>query len=96
MAGSLRRDHPDWIVTSAAHSAGAARAADGDAVVISPAFASRSASAGAPLGALRLAQLVKIAGRPAYALGGLTDRTASRLIMTGVIGVAAVDGLTPR
>lgn len=96
MSGPLRRDHPGWIVTSAAHSARAARAADGDAVVISPAFPSRSASAGPALGPLRLAQLVRIAGRPAYALGGVTDETAPRLLLTGVVGVAAVDGLTPR
>lgn len=96
MAAALRREHPAWIVTSAAHSARAARAADGDAVVVSPAFASRSASAGMPLGPLKLAQLVRIAGKPVYALGGITAQTAARLRMTGVVGLAAVDGLTPR
>jgi thiamine-phosphate pyrophosphorylase len=96
LACALRRAHSDWIVTSAAHSVRAMRAAEGDAVVISPAFPSRSTSAGAPLGPLKLAQLVRAGGMPAYALGGVTDRTAPRLLMTGIIGVAAVDGLRPR
>lgn len=96
LSGALRRAHPDWIVTSAAHSGRAARSAAGDAVVISPAFPSRSASAGAVLGPLRLAALVRTAGMPAYALGGITRETARRLRMTGIVGLAAVDGLTPR
>lgn len=96
LSGALRRAHPDWIVTSAAHSGRAARLSDGDAVVISPAFASRSASAGPPLGSLKVAQLIRIAGKPVYALGGITGQTAKRLRMTGIVGLAAVDGLTPR
>jgi thiamine-phosphate pyrophosphorylase len=96
LSGPLRRAHPRWIVTSAAHSARAARVADSDAVVISPAFPSRSASAGPAWGPLKLAQLVRTAGKPAYALGGVTDATASRLRMTSVVGVAAVDGLRLR
>jgi thiamine-phosphate pyrophosphorylase len=95
MAGPLRRAHPTWIVTSAVHSARAATAACGDAVVVSPAFVSRSASAGRPLGPLRLAQLVRRAEKPVYALGGVTDATAAHLRMTGVVGLAAVDGLAP-
>jgi len=93
-AGPLRRAHPEWIVTTAAHSSRAARAGGGDAVVISAIFASRSPSAGAALGPVRLATLVRLAERPAYALGGVNDKTARRLRDAGLIGLAAVEGLS--
>jgi len=92
-AGPLRRGRPDWIVTAAAHSRRAVLAADADAVVVSPAFLSRSPSAGTPLGPLRLARLAR--GRAAYALGGVDNKTARRLIDAGLIGLAAVEGLQP-
>ena len=92
-AAALKRAHPGWIVTSAAHSLAAARRGDADAVVVSVAFPSRSVSAGAALGPVRLAALVRAAGRPAYALGGVNNKTARRLIDAGLIGLAAVDGL---
>ncbi len=92
-AGRLKRARPGWIITSAAHSLVAARRSGADAVVISVAFPSRSASAGAALGPVRLAALVRAAGRPAYALGGINERTARRMLGTGVIGLAAVEAL---
>ena len=92
-AMSLRRRHPGWLVTSAAHSLRAARASQAMAVVVSSAFASNSTSAGRPLGPRRLATLVRAAGRPIYALGGINSRTAVRLRDVGVIGLAAVEGL---
>jgi thiamine-phosphate pyrophosphorylase len=93
-ARRLKADHPRWIVTAAAHSARAARralAAGADAVVVSPAFASRSASAGAPLGPVRLALLARAAQGPAYALGGVTNESARRLAGVRLVGLAAVD-----
>ena len=92
-AGPLKRAHPGWVVTAAAHSLSAARRGAADAVVISAVFPSRSASAGPALGSVRLAALVRAAGRPAYALGGISDKTARRLIDVGLIGLAAVEGL---
>lgn len=92
-AQALKRAHPRWIVTSAAHSLVAARRRGADAVVISTAFPSKSASAGPALGPIRLAALVRAAGRPAYALGGVTKKTARRLLDAGLVGLAAVDGL---
>ena len=82
-----------WLVTSAAHSLAAARRSGADAVVLSVALPSKSASAGPALGPIRLALRVRAVGRPAYALGGINDRTAARLLPTGVIGLAAVEGL---
>ena len=92
-AGGLKRAHPGWLVTAAAHSLAAARVRGPDAVVISAAFPSASASAGRPLGPVRLATLVRAAGRPAYAMGGINNKTARRLRDAGLIGLAAVDGL---
>lgn len=92
-AGPLKRARPQWVVTSAAHSLAAALRSPADAVVISPAFPSRSPSAGKALGPVRLARLVGAASRPAYALGGVDNKTARRLLDAGLVGLAAVDGL---
>ena len=92
-ARALRR--PGWIVTAAAHSLVAARRAGGagaDAVVVSVAFPSASASAGRPKGPLRMALLARRAGLPVYALGGINSKTARRLKDAGLVGLAAVDG----
>lgn len=94
-ARALKAGRPGWIVTAAAHSPRAARraqAAGVDAVVVSAIFLSRSASAGAPIGPLRLAQIARLAGVPVYALGGVNDRTAGRLKDIRLAGLAAVEG----
>ncbi len=93
-ARRLRAANPGWIVTSAAHSTLAARrglAAGADAVVVSAVFPSRSPSAGAAIGPLKLALLVRAARGPVYALGGVTNKTARLLKDAGLIGLAAVD-----
>jgi len=95
-ARRLKAAHPGWIVTAAAHSLVAARRAlaDGaDAVVVSSVFASRSPSAGPPMGPLRLAILASRAGGPVYALGGVDNEKARLLKDAGLAGLAAVDGL---
>ena len=92
----IRRRHPRWIVTAAAHSPQALRKAARaglNAALLSTAFASRSPTAGRPLGPIRLAIAVRVSGLPVIALGGVNGRTARRLIGTGVSGFAAVDGL---
>ena len=95
-ARRVKAAHPRWIVTAAAHSAAAARralAAGADAVVVSTVFASRSASAGRPMGSLRLAILVRRVGGAVYGLGGIDMKKARLLKGTGLTGIAAVDGL---
>lgn len=92
LAVPLKRGHPGWIVTTAAHSLPAARRTGADAVVISVALPSRSSSAGPALGPIRLAARVHAAGGAAYALGGINNETARRLLGAGLIGLAAVDG----
>jgi len=94
-ATRLKAAHPAWIVTAAAHSARAARqglASGADAVVVSAIFPSTSPSAAAPIGPLRLSQLVRRVGGPVYALGGINNKTARRLRDAGLVGLAAVDG----
>lgn len=88
-AARIRSKHPDWLITAAAHSSRAARGRV-DAVVVSAIFPSNSPSAGKPLGAMRLAQIVRLARSPVYALGGVNHTTAARLLATGVVGIAGV------
>ncbi len=93
-AARLKRQ--GFLVTTAAHSLRAARRAfafGADAVVVSATFPSASASAGPPMGPVRLAILVRAAGGPVYGLGGISDKTARRLLPTGVVGIAAVEAL---
>jgi thiamine-phosphate pyrophosphorylase len=96
LAPRIRRAHPRWIVTGAAHGAAAlirARRYGLDAALLSPVFPSRSPSAARALGALRFARLARDAGLPVYGLGGVTAGTAPRLILAGAAGLAAVDGV---
>jgi thiamine-phosphate pyrophosphorylase len=95
-ARRLKAARPGWIITAAAHSAAAARKAlamGADAVVVSTVFASRSASAGRPMGAVRLALLVRRVKGPVYGLGGIDNKKARLLKDTGLVGLAAVEGL---
>jgi thiamine-phosphate pyrophosphorylase len=102
LAGHARRlkaQKPGWIVTAAAHSLAAARrarAAGADAAVVSAVFPSRSPSAGPAIGPRRLAMIARHAGLPVYALGGVTNENARRLLDAGVAGIAAVEGLMVR
>lgn len=94
-ARALKAGRPAWLVTAAAHSptaVRAARAAGADAAVVSAVFPSKSPSAGAPIGPLRLARLVRVGGLPVYALGGVSDATAGRLRDLPLAGFAAVEG----
>lgn len=92
-ARRLRARNPGWILTAAAHSGRAMRAGGLDAVVVSAIFPSRSPSAGKPMGPMRLSALIRqVATSPVYGLGGITDKTARRMIPTGVVGLAGIDG----
>jgi thiamine-phosphate pyrophosphorylase len=96
-APSLRKTHPDWLLTLAAHdlvAALAGAAAGVDALVVSPVFPSRSPSAGEPLGVAGLKRIVEAVETPVYALGGVRADTAARLADTGIVGIAAVEALS--
>jgi thiamine-phosphate pyrophosphorylase len=93
----LRAAHPDWLVTLAAHDLAAAQAGvsmGADALVVSPVFPSRSPSAGAPLGVDGLKRIVEAVETPVYALGGVHASTATLLLDTGIVGMAAVEALS--
>jgi len=95
----LRRGARQWqtrfaVQTVSAHSGRELRRAAGlpvEAVLLSTVFASRSASAGTAMGALRFRQLVRDAGLTVYALGGVTPENAGAIAETA--GFAAVDGM---
>jgi thiamine-phosphate pyrophosphorylase len=95
-AKRLQGRHPNWIITTAAHSPRAiAKAAqlELDAALISPVFVSHSPSAGRPLGQTRVTIWVSKANLPVIALGGIGHNNARLLVGTGVWGIAAIDGL---
>lgn len=69
----------------------AARRARADAVLLSPAFPTRSHPGGAALGPLRFRLLAAHAGLPVIALGGMDARRARRLRWPRW---AAIDGLS--
>jgi thiamine-phosphate pyrophosphorylase len=81
------------LLTAAAHSPAAARRAlalGANAVVLSSVMPSVSPSAGRAIGPLRLAQIVRALGGPAYALGGINAGNSRRVAATGIAGLAAV------
>ena len=92
----LRAEHPDWLITIAAHHQAAAKAgaaAGADALVVSPIFPSHSPSAGAPLGVEGLKRIIEAVETPIYALGGIRADTVARLADTGIVGIAAVEAM---
>ncbi len=96
LAPRLARAHPGWLISAAAHGARAIRLGGAlrvDVLVVSAVFPSRSPSAGAPLGPVRFAGLIRDAEPAVIALGGVTHKNAPRLLSSGAAGIAAVDGL---
>jgi thiamine-phosphate pyrophosphorylase len=89
-APRLRRNHPRWLITIAAH--GRIRPSRGaDAAVLAPIFPSASPSAKRPLGARTANAIARVAGLPVYGLGGVNARNAARL--HSFAGLAAVKAL---
>lgn len=95
-APAIRRRHPGWLITGAAHDAAAvarAAAAGLDAALLSPVFPSASPSAGKAMGLEAFARIARSAALPVYALGGVTAATAPKLIGSGAAGIAAVESV---
>jgi len=92
-AGHWRARHPDWIITSSAHSLRALMgAAHLDAVFLSPVFATTSHKDAKPLTPVRAAMTAAQAPVPVYALGGITSRNAA-LLAPSFSGIAAISSL---
>jgi thiamine-phosphate pyrophosphorylase len=92
-AGHWRARHPDWIITSSAHSL---RTLMGtrhlDAVFLSPVFATASHKSAKPLAPVRAALIAAQAQVPVYALGGVTVRNGV-LLAPSFSGIAAISSL---
>jgi thiamine-phosphate pyrophosphorylase len=95
-AAHWRVEHPQWIVTCAAHSlASCARAAFAgvDAVFLAPVFATQSHPGRSFLGPLRARLIAQLVHVPVYALGGIDSQSAKRLLGAHLSGLAAVGAL---
>jgi len=87
------RHRRHWLITAAAHSREALRRAamaGCDAAFLSPVFATQSHPERRPLGAERFNLLAAHAPLPVYALGGIDEGNAARLLGGGAAGVAAI------
>ena len=92
-AGHWRARHPDWIITSSAHSLRALMGtAHLDAVFLSPIFATTSHRGAKPLTPVRAATIAAQAEVPVYALGGVTVRNGV-LLAPSFSGIAAITSL---
>jgi thiamine-phosphate pyrophosphorylase len=88
-----RTHHPDWIITSSAHSLKALMGAHIlDAVFLSPVFATASHPGAGPLTPPRAALIASRSPVPVYALGGVTARNAA-LLAPAFSGIAAIGSL---
>ena len=98
-AGRSLCTHRDWLHSAPVHTHRervAARRAGADVLLISPLFATRSHPGARPLGPARFAALVREAGVPVIALGGIKPRHAAFVRRLGASGYAAIDGLSAR
>ena len=95
-APAIKRDHPDFIVTAAAHNLSALQKAarmGADAAFLSPIFPTESHPGAPTLGPVKTGLWMRQAKVPVFGLGGMDARTASRLIGTGLAGFGAIGGL---
>lgn len=91
-----RRTKPGRLLTAAAHSAKAlirARQIGVDAVYLSPIFETQSHPGAAALGLVQARRLVRKAGLPVLALGGITPRRIRLVEGMGVAGLASAKAL---
>ena len=87
------------FLTGAAHTPGALRAAlwmGIDAALLSPVFSSASHRTDHHLGIIRFAKFCRMAPLPVYALGGINNITAKRLLGSGAAGIAAIGAIVNR
>ena len=94
-AGEARRwrQRKNWLITVAAHSRTALRNAamcGADAAFLSPVFSTESHPGEPPLCAGGFRHLAARAPLPVYALGGITEDNAARLLSSRAAGIAAI------
>jgi thiamine-phosphate pyrophosphorylase len=86
---------PGTLLTAAAHSPRALRAAAGlgaDAALLSPIFATQSHPGAAAIGVQRFVRWSRSSPLPVYALGGVNFANAARLLQSGAAGIAGIGG----
>ena len=91
-----RQRCPDWIITMAGLKGEQSYSGDLsvlDGLFISSVFSSNSPSAGPAIGLSQLKSICDALPAPIFALGGVNQKTAPRLVGTGVSGFAGVSGL---
>ena len=91
-----RQRCPDWIISMAGLKGEQSYSGDLsvlDGLFISSVFNSASPSAGPAIGLSRLKSICDALPAPIFALGGVNQKTAPRLVGTGVSGFAGVNGL---
>jgi thiamine-phosphate diphosphorylase len=92
----LRGWAPHWILGRSAHAGDAAASCgDADYVVFGPVFSTRSKPAAVPAGLEALAAFAGGAGRPVFAIGGITPARAAACCRHGAAGIAAIDVFLP-
>ena len=70
------------------------RAASADYVGIGPVFAAGTRSdAGTAIGVVRFAELARLCGLPAVAVGGVSDDNAAAVMAAGASGIAVISAL---
>lgn len=92
------RHRKNWLITVAAHSRTALRNAalsGADAALLSPVFSTQSHPGQTPLGAAGFTLLASRAVLPVYALGGISEDNASRLLNSPAVGIAAIGAFNP-
>lgn len=90
-----RREGRPLLMLATAHNRRelvAAARARADAVLVSPAFPTRSHPGATALGPVRFGLLARTTRLPVIALGGMTSRRARQLRALGAQGWAAIDG----
>ena len=90
------RQFGEGFLTAAIHSPKALNNAlrlEVDAAFLSPVFISASYPNKRPLGLMRFIKICNSTRLPIYALGGINDTSAKRLIGSGAVGIAAVGAI---
>lgn len=87
------------LITAAAHSPQAlfaAARAGADAALLGPVFDTASHPGARTLGALKFALWCRNAPLPVYAVGGVDETNARRLLISDAVGIAGISALVPR
>jgi thiamine-phosphate pyrophosphorylase len=84
----------DFVIgRSAATAADCSRGEDADYITLGPVFATDARRPGSSLGISNFESLVRSAGRPVVAIGGITAGTAAEVVRAGASGVALISAI---